>query len=315
MSGQAELPIYIDSTMRSTFVSCPQKYYNEFVLNLRPQGLSIDLHAGGCFSAALETVYKSIWLREEPLATALDRAMAAFEIQWGDFEIPEHKRTSKTKDRVWEAVESYFREYPPLSDPVRPYFDSSGKPTFEYTFAIPLEPLGADGFPAHPSGEPFIYCGRFDMLGQLGSRPVVRDEKTTQKSFGQFWAEQWSLRGQFIGYVWACRQCGLDVRSVIVRGVQILKTDINHAECEKWFDDVLIARWLEQLRRDLWRIRRAWDEGYWDFNFADACTNYGSCAFLDLCTSQHPEVYHSNFGKRNWSPLAKNPVEKEEQPL
>lgn len=308
-----ELPIHIDSTMRSALITCPQRFYNEFVLNLRPPGIAIDLHAGGCFSTALETVYKSIWIRQESLALALERARAAFEIHWGDFEIPEHSRTTKTPDRVWAAVESYFTEYPPLSDPVRPYFDSSGKPTFEYTFAIPLEPTAQEddgrSFPVHPSGDSFLYCGRFDMLGQMGTRPVVRDEKTTGSAFSSTWADYWTMRGQFIGYVWACRQCGLDVRSVIVRGVKILKLDIGHIECEKWYDDALIARWREQLRRDLWRLRRSWDSGYWDRNFGDACTSYGRiCSYQDLCTSEQPELYYSNFAPRSWNPLTKNPV-------
>lgn len=304
-----QLPLYIDSTMRSTFVACPQKFHNEFLLGLRPQGLSIDLHAGGCFSTALETVYKSVWTDRLDLDASLLRAEAAFALAWGDFEIPAHVRTSKTRDRVWEAVESYFAKYPPLTDHVTPYFDSSGKPTYEYSFAIPLD---GDDWPTHPSGTPFLYTGRFDMLGTLNGRPVVRDEKTTKNSFSQFWAESWSLRGQFIGYVWACRQCGLDVQSVVVRGIQILKTGINQQECEKTFSEMLQARWLEQLRRDLWRLRRCYDEGYWDYNFAEACTNYGNCVFMDMCQSARPEIYHPNFIRRVWDPLSKGHVKDEQ---
>lgn len=308
-----QLPLYIDSTMRSTFVSCPRKYFNEFVLGLAPPGLGVDLHAGACFSTALETVYREVWMNHLSPADALLRASAAFEIAWGDFEIPEYKKTAKTKDRMWLAVEDYFTEYPPLSDTVQPYFDSEGKPTFEYSFAVPLEPASeassADNFPLHPSGSPFLYTGRFDKLGTVAGRPVVCDEKTTGSSFSQFWSESWSLRGQFIGYTWACQQCGIDVRSVIVRGVQILKTKpTQFAECEKFISADLQSRWLEQLRRDLWRLRRAWDEGYWDFNFAESCTAYGHCAFMDLCQTSNPESYYSTFGTRNWNPLAKNPA-------
>ncbi len=311
---QPQLPLYLDSTMRSCFVSCPRKYYNEFILRLAPPGLSVDLHAGGCFSTALETVYKGVWRDHLTVADALLRAEAAFELAWGDFEIPEWKRTAKTKDRMWLAVEDYFREYPPLSDHVQPYFDSNGSPTFEYSFAIPLEPAtdtysGPDAFPLHPSGAPFLYTGRFDKLGTLCGRPVVCDEKTTGSAFSQFWSDSFSLRGQFLGYVWACQQCGIDVQSVIVRGVQILKTKPTaFAECEKHFSSDLISRWYEQLRRDLWRLRKAWDSSYFDFNFGESCTAYGNCAFMDLCTTSNPEPYYSTFGTRNWDPLKKNPV-------
>jgi len=316
MPPKPTLPLFIDSTMRSCFVSCPRKFYNEFILCLSPPGLSIDLHAGGCFSTALETVYKRVWRDKLSFDAALLQGEAAFELAWGDFEIPEWKKTTKTKDRVWLAVEDYFAQYPPLSDYVQPFFDSNGSPTFEYSFAIPLEPavephmMGPGLFPLHPSGSPWLYTGRFDKLGTIAGRPVVCDEKTTGKVFSQFWSDSFSLRGQFIGYVWACQQCGIDVQSVVVRGVKILKEKpTDFAEVEKHFSDHLISRWLEQLRRDLWRLRFAWDTGYWDYNFGETCTSFGNCSFMDLCTASDPEPYYSTFGTRNWDPLSKNPAQ------
>lgn len=310
--------------MRSCFISCPQKFFLEFVKGLRPPGLSIDLHAGACFASALEDVYREVHLKKRTLDEALLVAHAGFLQRWGDFEIPEWKRTAKTKDRMWEVVEDYFHTYSPLTDHVQPYFAADGKPTFEYTFAIPLEPFldpsasssfygYKDGdekyFPAHPNGGPFLYCGRFDMLGHINGRPVVRDEKTTGSSIGDRWSEQWDLRGQFLGYIWACRQGGIDINDVMIRGIGIQKTQIRQIEALKQYSDVLIARWHEQLRRDLWRLRRAWDEGYWDFNFGDACTSYGSCIFTRVCQSATPEVWEQEFEVRHWNPLNKNPTE------
>lgn len=306
-----ELPLHFDSTMRTCFVSCPQKYWLEFVRGFRPPGLSVDLHAGGAFALALEVVYREIHLRKKPLAEALITAHAAFAQEWGNFEIPEYKKTAKTFDRVWEAVEDYFQTYSPLTDPVQPYIASDGKPTLEYTFAIPLEPHSPSDvshFPSHPSGSSFLYCGRFDTLGAHNGRPAIRDEKTTGSSIGDRWAEQWDLRGQFLGYVWACRQCGLDVDTVIVRGIGIQKTQLKQIEAIKVYSLSLVDRWAEQLRRDLWRLRRCWDEGYFDYNFGDACTNYGSCVFTRVCTSETPEVWLNEFEIKHWNPLRKNPV-------
>jgi len=312
------LPIHIDSTMISCFRSCPQKFYNEFVLGLRPASLSIDLHAGACFASAIEDVGKNVHIHHLDLPTALLRAHGRFLDNWGDF--TSMKDTPKTRENVWEAVEDYFRVYSPLTDHVQPYF-VEGKPTFEFTFAIPLEPAvhpqevyaitmktrGAR-FPRHPSGDPFIYCGKFDLLGSWHGKPVVRDEKTT-KSISFNWAEQWDLRSQFIGYTWACQQEGIPVDTAVIRGVGILKTKIHQVEATKTYSDVMRARWLEQLRRDLWRIRRAWDEGYWDFNLAEACVAYGGCPFRDLCASPEPSRWHSNFKVERWNPLLKQPID------
>ena len=72
------LPAYIDSTMMSAFRSCPRKFYNEFILGLRPPGLSIDLHAGSAFAHCLEVVRKEVFINNLSLAEALLRASAAF---------------------------------------------------------------------------------------------------------------------------------------------------------------------------------------------------------------------------------------------
>ncbi len=313
-NGQAQLPTHIDSTMMTCFRSCPQKYYREFVQGLRPAGVSIDLHAGACFASALEETRRQVWLHSKPLADALIIAQARFFQEWGDVEAPEWKRTAKTKDRVWEAVESYFAHYSPLTDHVRPYVAADGSPTLEYTFAIPLEPTSGlnDGrsFPPHPSGDPFLYCGRFDMVGEYQSRPVVCDEKTTGSSIGKNWAYQWDLRSQFIGYVWACQQDGNfpDLDTVIVRGIAIQKEQIVHVEAIKLYSNTLISRWHNQLRRDLWRLVRCHEVGYFDFNLGDACTSYGACVFMAACASAQPDTWLQDFEVRHWNPLDKNPA-------
>lgn len=310
-----ELPRYIDSTMISAFRSCPQKFYKEFILGLRPAALSIDLHAGAVFASTLEHVYRAIYTDGLELKAAMLSAYRFFLSEWGD--VVPLKNTPKTRENVWAAIESYFDTYPPLTDQVQPYI-VNGKPAFEFTFAIPLMPatpdiearngIGLDGFPLHPSGDPFIYSGRFDMLGDIYGRPCVRDEKTTT-SIGSNWADQWNLRSQFSGYVWACQQSGLDLDTVVVRGIGILKTMTHQVQAIKQYSAENVARWHEQLRRDLWRLRRMWDEGYWDYNLADACTSYGGCAFRDLCNSPNEANWYGNYTVRRWNPLQKNPIE------
>lgn len=327
-SVEAILPLNIDSTMVSAFRSCPRKFYHEFVLGLRPTTFSIHLHAGARFAEALEHVYRRVWEHDETLDQALQFAYGHFLVAWGDHDPPEWKGQTKSKDRIWDAVLGYFNEWPPRADHVSPYFTEDGKATFEYTFAIPLEPschmpysqegypTGVENddpkmFPCHPSGEPFLYSGRFDMLGAYSGRPVWRDEKTSGFTANAQWAEQWDLRSQFLGYTWACQQGGLAVQGGIVRGISILKTKLGYIEAYKPYSTFMIERWYEQLRRDLWRIRRAWDEQYFDYNFADACTSYGNCVFAPVCGSAQPENWMSNYVVSRWNPLLKNPIETE----
>jgi hypothetical protein len=336
---EAIMPLNVDSTMITCARSCLEKFRLEFVYGLRPSGISVDLHAGGCFATSIEAFRRSVYEANMPQEFALKKAQAAFAVAWGDFEIPDFKKTAKTFDRTWAAVEDYVAKFPPLTDHLQPYY-VNGKPTFEFTFAIPLEPAAAhdfttrdgsegyasydpdhhvytasDGtierkFPRHPSGEPWLYSGRFDMLGKYQGRPCVEDDKTQGGSISTGWADKWNLRSQFLGYVWACQQSGLDLDTVVIRGIAIQKTQTPIEEAVKVYPDHLIATWYEQLRRDLWRIRKAWDTGYFDLNLADACTTFGNCVFMNTCAS-HPNMkanWYNDFEVRRWNPLHKNPV-------
>ena len=298
------LPGYIDATMISCFRSCPRKFYNEFVLGLRPPGMSIDLHAGGAFAHCLEVVRHEVYVNQRSLSEALLRANAAFEIYWGDFRVPEHKKTTKRPDRVWQAVVDYFNQWTPSTDHIQPYF-VNGKPTFEFTFAVPLE---GPEWPTHPvTGEPFLYTGRFDMMGEYMGMPVVCDDKTSGTGHYTGWSEKWDLRSQFIGYTWACQQLGIAVDTCVVRGIGIMATQTALAEAIKPYSDDLRSRWLEQVRRDLWHIVKCYNENYWDYNFAEACTSYGMCVFATSCQSANPAPWLETMEVRRWNPTALDP--------
>src|SRR5262245_29491718 len=86
------------------FRACAQKFYNEFVLGVRPPGLSVDLHAGGCIAAALEETYSQIYRHGKAFEEAIQIAHARFLLEWGNFEVPEWKSTAKTMERTWEAI-------------------------------------------------------------------------------------------------------------------------------------------------------------------------------------------------------------------
>ena len=298
MKVEPILPHNVDSTMMNAFRPCPQKFFNEFVLGLRPLEASIDLHAGAVFSSTLEAFYREVHTNGLDPSAALARAYAVFQHLWGDFVIRK-ERHPKTPENMWAAVEDYVRVYPPRSDSVQPYFTGPGA-SFEYSFAIPLD---LPGFPLHPvSGDPFVYCGRFDMLGKKDGRPVVRDEKTAQRLESN-WSEKWDLRSQFLGYCWALQHSGIPCNTVVVRGVIITLTAVRQVEAIKVYPQHLIDRWFEQLRRDVNRLVTCWNENYFDYNLGDTCTMYNHCQFIPLCSSNQPENWYESYEVRRWNPL------------
>jgi hypothetical protein len=310
MSTELEpiLPLYIDSTMISCFRSCPEKFRLEFIYGLRGASVSIHLHAGGVFASTLEHFYNLVWINGMDQDQALEASYPHFLTEWGDFTYT--KKTPKTRENMWDAVCTYVETYPPREDHVQPYI-LQGRPCLEFTFAIPL--LEEDGFPLHPSGSPFLYSGRFDLLGQWQGKPVVRDEKTTTR-FDENWSSQWDLRSQFLGYCWASQMHGLEVDTVFVRGIAISMREVKHLEAIKIYPQMLIDKWHEQLRRDMHRLRKCWDEGYFDLNLANTCAEFGGCQYRNVCASPEPEAWMSQYTVRRWNPVLKNPISETQAP-
>lgn len=303
-----ELPEYLDSTMRSAFVSCPMKFYNEFVLRLAPAEKSIHLVAGGAIASALEAARNAYYAEGKSLTEARYAAFAAHQRGWEDWPIDGDYSNAKNPINTWASLDDptdgYFTRYPLDRDHIKPAHHENGRPAIEFSFAVPL-PV------EHPvTGHPFLYCGRFDMLGETAGACWVVDEKTTGRSFPANWVDQWKLRGQFLGYTWAARQHGYNCQGAIVRGILIQKTQIKHLETPPMsIPEWMIVKWYQQLVADTKRLVECWNTGHWDQSFGDACSSYNGCPYVELCTAREPEMWYGDFADRNWNPLHKDPTD------
>lgn len=293
MLEKAPLPLAIDSSMLSAFRACPRKFYYNYVLHKVPSGESVHLIAGGAIAAALNASREAQFKSETKLPhdELIAPGVSAFIKHWGDYEAPENH--AKSFVNTLEAFDSYMREFHPFDDPVQPLNTNAA----EFSFAIPLNP----NLP-HPSGDSFIFCGRFDLLGRFGDIPIVLDEKTTG-AFGTYWLQSWDLRGQFIGYVWACRQMGYPVSDAMVRGIAIQKTQTQFMPCPIRYSDHIILRWEQELYLTLQRMIWCWTHDEWSYNFADSCSSYGGCPYKDVCLAKNQDAFISMLKDHTWSPI------------
>jgi hypothetical protein len=266
---------------------------------------STDLIAGGAFAKGLEVFRKNYYgAAKLGLKEAYEAGALAAIAEYGEHNPPEHKQ-QKSVQRVVEALADYLQQpkYQPDTDHVQPYFPGgSGDPAVEFTFSIPLPIL-------HPeSGEPFLYAGRFDMLGVRNQQLVVVDEKTTSQ-LGPTWVNKWNLRGQFTGYIWACQQYGYPVLGAIVRGISFLKNSFGHAESLQMRAQWEVDQWYAQLLADVKRMVWCWENNWFDQAFDEACADFSGCPFQVLCKSSTPEQWTSKYIIRDWDPLKKVPYQ------
>jgi hypothetical protein len=301
--------------MRGDWVACQTKHYWSFQRKLGGPEASTDLIAGGAFAKGLE-VFRKCYYGPQKLSIAdayKEGSLAAIQ-EYGDHNAPEYKE-AKSVQQVVEGLADYIAHYPPASDHIQPYFPGgSGDPAVEFTFSLPL-PIN------HPeTGEPFLYAGRFDMLGVRNEQLVVVDEKTTSQ-LGPTWINKWNLRGQFTGYIWACQQYGYPVLGAVVRGISFLKPSVKnpdkpnfgHAEALQMRAQWEIDQWYDQLLHDVEDMVTQWKRGWFNQAFDEACAAFSGCPFQSMCKSSTPESWVSKFMVRDWDPLKKVPYIQPEQ--
>lgn len=297
-------PHTVDSTIMSTFRSCPQKAFRTYIEHHKPKSTSVHLIAGGAFAAGIEAARNAFYVQGADQLEAQGAGLAALIHHYGDFEPPEG--SAKTLERMCGALEFYFDFYPLGADGANPITLANGKRGIEFSFAEPLDVN-------HPiTGEPILYTGRSDMLAERAGGIYVYDEKTTT-SLGMQWANQWEMRSQFTGYEWAAKRQGIKTAGSVIRGVSILKTKYDTLEVATYRSGHEVDRFEDQLVRDIKRMIRMWGEGYWDYSLDGGCTEYGGCSLIKVCKSSDPAswlpVY---FTQRVWDPLARKELTVEE---
>lgn len=296
-----DFPLIWDNSMRSAFVECPQKMFWEYMHHFKSPYESIHLHAGKAWASALETTRRAFYERGEPWQHAIAAGLETLVREYGDFQVPESgSGSNKSLDRLMVAFAYYWQAFPLEDDPVQPYVGKNG-PMIEFSFASPLSPDLL-----HPvTGEPIIFAGRADMVATYAGAVSIYDDKTTS-SLGNSWAAQWDRRAQFTGYTWAAREAGIPVTQVVIRGIAILKTKIDHAQAITTRTDKHVAEWHKQIIRDIRRAIECYKEGYWDLNLSDGCSSFGGCQFKQPCMAADPLPWlESTFVRKEWNPVTR----------
>ena len=292
--------------MRESLSLCPRKFYWEQIRGYTPKGESEHLIFGAAYAKGLEVFrlsyygdkYKDLSPNDR-CAESLADAFFAATLEYGSYDPPEG--SAKTYNRLIGAIIEYILQYAPENDPVKPsMFQGRPRVEFSFTFEIP----GV----FHPAtGNPLLFTGRSDMLAEFQSGVFIFDDKTTG-ALGPTWAKQWALRSQFTAYTVGAQESNLPVLGAIIRGIAILKTKYNIAECITHRPPHIVEAWKERLVYDAKRLLEMWHSGYWPQQGQEngGCSQYGGCPYQVLCESIDPEPYLDvYFRKGRYDPVAR----------
>lgn len=294
---QAPFPEVLDSTLMAAWKSCPNQFYQTYVMHYKPKGLSVHLHAGAAFARGLEVAREEFFVHGKSAEDSVALGVHALMLAYGDYECPAD--SAKSLPRMLGALEFYFDQWPLTLDDNVPITLPGGKRGIEFSFTHPLSII-------HPeTGNPLLYCGRMDQIIQYAGGVYIEDDKTAS-SLGATWSRQWDLRSQFTGYTWGCREAGIRTNGIIIRGVSILKTKYDKAEAITYRPEWQVERWFEETCENIEEMINAWKRGKWKHNLDHSCADYGGCSLRLACSSQDEQPWLDQyFERRQWNPITR----------
>lgn len=296
-------PSVIDSTLMSSWRGCRRKAYLEYFQHWKSKYRSVHLHAGGAYARGLEVTREAFYVHGQPERDAIALGLQALVTAYGDFECPAD--SAKSLERMMGAFEFYFSSYPMPTDTAVPATLAGGKRGIEFSFASPIDAT-------HPeSGDPLLYCGRFDMIVDYAGAQYGEDDKTTS-SLGASWSKQWDLRSQFTAYTWGARTMGIRLDGFLVRGISILKTKYDTQQAITYRPQWMVDQWYEKLLQEVEEMKAAWESGLWAPNYDEACNAYGGCPFRRVCLAEPARMDSwllQDFTKRRWDPITRTETE------
>lgn len=269
----------LDNTKRDKFVSCPRKYYWEFVRNIRPVSGSCALRYGIAFHAGMEKFYETIrakgWsVLGEAQENAIRNAALVYieESKRFEFQQDDYRTIENLTTAIMQYVD-HFHEDEGVLEVVEP----------ERIFEIGMKSY---------SGEPFQFTGKIDLIAKLYGRLWIMEFKTTGWSLPLF-LNQLNRSAQIIGYYFASTVLFQEPPDGVLVSVHYLSS--RKVKSGDWgkvtFDYGRSVQMFQQNDVRSWRLHLEWvadqiiqcaDEGHWPCNF-DSCYRYGMCAYSSLC--------------------------------
>lgn len=174
-----------------------------------------------------------------------------------------------------KILKAYFKHY--LNDGLEVVHDAKGPIVErEVEFKLYEDPMVI-----------IYYHGTIDMVvrNKISGHVMVADHKTTAALGSQFY-NRIKPNHQYSGYVMAAQKClGLDTNLFLVNGIQVAKTKAEFARQTTDRNQEDFNEFTAAVVAGVYSILGAKESDNFPMSAPNSCTNYGSCPYLDICSS------------------------------
>jgi hypothetical protein len=273
----------LDSSILSTFSSCPRKAYYQYVINRAPLGDNYAISFGVAYHIFRDVLEIEFQHHESDLRSASDCFSIAATKATEGWEDPPvgHKKDWMTYIRLMDTFDEAFRHW------------QNEKEQGHSVVLLTEQPFDLE----LPSGRRM--GGRIDQIFENRRKLWIKDFKTTSY-MGSGFARRFDPNHQFSCYTWGGQKLSLRP----LEGVQVevaYNTKTKGPEIHTFLSTRSpghIDQWLASIEDeyDLWELymSRTEERGMmaWPMR-TTACDSYGGCYFRDACQKEHPAQIES----------------------
>lgn len=131
------------------------------------------------------------------------------------------------------------------------------------------------------------FHGTIDMVvrNKVSGKIMVCDHKTTATLGSQFY-NRIKPNHQYTGYILAAQKAlGIDTNLFMVNGIQVAKTKAEFARQVTDRNQEDFNEFTAAVVDGVYRILGAMESDNFPMSAPNSCSNYGSCSYLDICSS------------------------------
>jgi hypothetical protein len=175
-----------------------------------------------------------------------------------------------------KILKAYFKHY--LHDGLEIVLDANGKPMVEREVEFQLY---------QDQRIVINYHGTIDAIvrNKISGHVMVADHKTTATLGSQFY-NRIKPNHQYTGYVMAAqRALGLDTNLFLVNGIQVAKTKAEFARQTTERNEEDFNEMTSAVVASVYNLLGAIEADNFPMSAPGPCSSYGSCPYLDLCSS------------------------------
>lgn len=301
--------LHLDNSKRSSFATCPRKFFYRYIKHLTSETGSTALRFGSTWHALMEGYYSSVikngW-NFDNIQPAIELATEVWNSETGSKQFFDDYRTLENCFTSFIAYLEHFQDDLHMMEILHSerIFDIKLNLSWEEVDTFPY--LSANFTELH-------FTGKLDLEVSLAGQHWINEFKTTGQPI-QSQASRLQRSAQILGYTYAANKLGADIAGTLISIHQLSGRKVKDGGYGKLtrefvrqpnvFSNADLASWRESFLYTANQIAFCNSISSFPCQF-DSCYQFGQCTYTKLCEQNRPfnQLNLQGFVTEEWDVL------------